>query len=537
MFEWLTGLFGANDAAENMPKNLQKQNDTSSFLTPNDRYSGGGLTVRSYSFNGEKTPGELGAPINLVPDHIALRLRAHEQDLNSDVVKIITGKFFKWVVGSGLKIQSEPSESVLSFEGVKIDAASFVDNVESYFGLWADSTSADYKGMQSLNRLAADAYKTAFLGGDCLVICRLTESENISVQVIDGQHVATPLFNNDFLKESEERGNTIKHGIELNKQGKHIAFYVLKDNATGLPDYERVEAYGAKSGLLMAWMVYGTKHRIDHHRGIPQITAILEKVAKLDRYTEASVSSAEERAKVPWYIKHSRFSDGENPMLARVRGNAGKTNEASPYDMGETLANKITKTENKMVWNLPIDSDFKAIDSNAENNYDSFFRAVFVQLCAAVDIPPEVALQQYNSNYSASRAAINGWEHIIKIHRNNFASDFYQKIYSNFLYVHILTGRVEAPQYLIAVKNKNNYVVDAYAKARFTGVNMPHIDPKKEADALRIMLGDKNKGELPLITHEQATERLGNGEYYENVKKFKEELKEFPDATITKTEE
>jgi capsid protein len=495
-----------------------------SFVEGNSQQiTSGNTLVRSYSFNGEKNPGELGNPINLIADPSALRHRAYEYELTSDAVKIITGKFFKWVVGSGLKLQAEPNEKVLTLEKVSEDLTEFQSNVEAYFSLYADSLLPDFSGMTNLHDLALNAYKTAFLGGDCLAVARFDDDYNITIQIIDGQHIATPLLSN-YITEADARGNKIRHGIEIDKNGKHVAFYVIKDGAGALSEFERIEAKGEKTGCLMAWMIYGSKQRIDHLRGISQLTPILEKIAKLDRYTEATVSSAEERAKLPWYIKHSRFSDGENPMLGNIKRNAGGTVTESSFNLGVGVAKEITATENKTVYNMPVDSELKALDSNAEVTYDTFFTAVFNQLCAALDIPPEVALQKYSSNYSASRAAINGWEYIIKIHREKFAKEFYQKFYNLWLYVHVLKNKVQANGYLTAVNGKNSYITNAYSKARFLGVNMPHIDPVKEAKAVRTMLGDIKAGEAPLITHEQATEQLGNGEFSENVKKFKTEL-------------
>ena len=53
--------------------------------------------IRTEPFDGEKTPGEMGNVINLVPEHHSLRLRAFEAELKSDVVKIITGKFLSLI--------------------------------------------------------------------------------------------------------------------------------------------------------------------------------------------------------------------------------------------------------------------------------------------------------------------------------------------------------------------------------------------------------------------------------------------------------
>ena len=76
------------------------------------------------------------------------------------------------------------------------------------------------------------------------------------------------------------------------------------------------------------------------------------------------------------------------------------------------------------------------------------------------------------------------------------------------------------------MNERNRYVTEAYAKARFRGPNMPQIDILKEANAIRVMLGDET---APLMTYEQAVEQLNNGEFKENIKKIKQERKTLPD--------
>ena len=67
--------------------------------------------------------------------------------------------------------------------------------------------------------------------------------------------------------------------------------------------------------------------------------------------------------------------------------------------------------------------------------------------------------------------------------------------------------------------------IEAYFNARFTGKKMPHIDPLKEAKAIRAMLGDQDTA---LISFEQATEAMGSGDWMSNYKKHLEEKKLIP---------
>ena len=501
------------------------QNTTPEVKTNSEYYGGSSwIPVRDVPFDGEKTVGELGNVINLFPDFWSLRLRAYEAELKSDVVKIITGKFFKWVIGNGLKLQSEPNELVLQSEGINEDFTKFKPLAEARFSIYASSKFSSYSGMYNLHKLANDAYKCAFLGGDCLVIQRVVKGV-VNVQVIDGQEVQTPFLDGTFLSDAQARGNTISHGIEISPTGEHVAFFVRNNPEGSLPTYTRVEAKGKETGRLMAWMVYGSKHRINHHRGIPNITAILEKIEKLDRYTEATVGGAEERAKIAYAIKHSRFSTGENIAVGTIKKSLGVSTEDDPYGLAHVIAKNIQATTNKQTFNLPIGAELTSLDSSMENQYPEFFDAVFTQLCAASDIPPEVAMQKYSSNYSASRAAINGWGYIVDVYRKDFSDNFYRPIYNLWLEVEILKNKISASGYIKALQEDNYMAMQSYSNCKFTGVNMPHIDPLKEVKAIREMLGNPNEGIAPLISYDQAAEALNQGDWAQNYAKFLEEDK------------
>lgn len=483
-------------------------------------------------FDGEKTPGEMGVIRNLLPNHEALRFRVYEAELKSDIVKIITGKFFKWVVGSGLKLDAKPNLDVLKTEGIlEKDLKQFRKDVEARFSIYAKSKHSDYHFMDNLHGKADEAFRTSFLGGDCLCVLRVNKNNDLSMQVIDGQHLSSPVFDGAMVKAVQKRGNTLHKGIEVSANGRHIAFFVLVKEKDGIfSKHKRILARGKKTGRLIAWIVYSDKHRIDHHRGIPKITSILEKVEKLDRYTEAAVGSAEERAKIVFTIEHDKDSDGENPLIGKARQAAGMLNNASPetagYALGEKTAATIAATTSKQTFNMPIGSKLKALHSTTEIQYDSFSKAVFYFLCAAVDIPPEVALQQYEQNYSSSRAAINGWGYVVNIYRQKFAEKFYQPFYDMWLELEIIKNKITAPGFISALQKNNYMITESYSSAEFTGVNMPHIDPLKEVNAIRKMLGNKTD---PLISREKAAELLGVGDWEKNIEKYEQEQEFIPE--------
>lgn len=481
------------------------------------------------SFDGEKTAGELGRPVNVTADYRALRMRAYEVDLKADLVRAMTSKFIKWTIGEGLKLESNPKYYILQQEKIAVDTRLLKKQCEERFNLLAYSKNTDYSKMKNLHQLAEDAFSDSFLGGDCLFILRVEENGYPSAQIIDGGKVKDPYGHEDYFKIAENKGNFIKHGIEVDKRGTHVAYYVETINN----GFERVPAFiELENGFIFraARMIYGRKHRINDLRGISSLTSIIEKIDKLDRFSEASVAAAEERANIVYAIEHNQHSTGENPNTEKLLKNVGVArdggvqNVEDPYNLGEKTSKRIVETTSKQAFNMPIGSKLSVLDSDAEFNYDKFLNSVFDHLCAALDIPPEVALQKYSSNYSASRAAINAWQHILKIARGKFSEEFYQPYYELFFHCQCIMGKLEGGSEYLKYHLEDDFLIkDSFTNARFTGVNMPHIDPLKEVKAIREMLGSGLEN-MPLISLDQATEQLNQGDWEENNFKLDNEM-------------
>lgn len=509
-----------NKKAEIIEDNSAMEAKSNNYYDDTPRYNSVVYPILPRSFDGEKTLGELGIVTHTVPDYLRIRLRAYDAEMKTDLVKIITDRFFEWVVGSGLKLQSEPNEEVLSIFGIQEDFNAFKKNTESLYSVYAKSKYSDFSRMNNLDQKSLECYKTAKLGGDCLVVCRI-ENNNLNVQIIDGIHLSNP-EDYETIKVIEDAGNTIKHGVEINKKGEHIAYHMKKIDGTT----EKISVYGQKSKRKLAWLVYGNKQRIDHIRGISSISQSLEKIAKLDRYTEASVGKAEQAAKIAYTIEHNNYSTGEGIIEKTVQQKMKVLGEVQDgYALGNTLAQKITETTSNQAFNMPVGAKMSAFGTSIETDFDKFYMAVINTLCSGVGVPPEVAMQMYNSNYSASRAAINAFGYKVDLEREKHAEDFYKPIYKLFLEVEVLKNNISANGFIKALQDDNFMIVEAYTSCRFIGKNMPHIDPLKEIKAIREMLGSEKDGITPLISHEQATEMLNQGDWNANYRKYLEEDK------------
>lgn len=487
------------------------------------RYGGTSNLLFAYSYNGEKNLGELGPAKNYKPNYEMLRIRSWQAYFESESAQMVLNKYTLWIIGAGLKLQASPVKNLLKEEGIELNTESFNNSVESRFGVWAGSNMASYDGMTNLHNIAHEAHKNAIIGGDVLVLLRFDpDTMEISVQLVDGAHVQSPIAGSEWWPQTLPNGNTLVNGIEMDKKGQHVAYYVCKP----LPEfgYERIEA--RNNGIVMAFMVYGLKCRLDNKRGMSLISCVLETMKKLERYKEATVGSAEERQKIVYTVEHGVQSTGESPLLKQLATahDYDSIDNDLPADIaGRELASTVAASTNKQTFNLPVDSKLTSLASTNELSFKDFYTVNLDLLCATVGIPPNVAMSQYNDSFSASRAATKDWEHTIKVNRENFTNQFYKHVYKLFLTVNVLKNKINAPGFLAAYHFGNYMVIEAYLCARFTGDMFPHIDPLKEVKAEREKLGPLG-AHLPLTTIERATEVLEGGDSESNMEQFADEL-------------
>ena len=114
----------------------------------------------SWSYDGEKNLGEIGPARDYYPDYTMLRIRSWQAYLESEVAQSILNRYKSWIIGKGLRLQSEPDPVVLRSEGVNIDddaISKLTETIEARWKVFAKNTMSSYSGMQNLNLIANDA--------------------------------------------------------------------------------------------------------------------------------------------------------------------------------------------------------------------------------------------------------------------------------------------------------------------------------------------------------------------------------------------
>jgi capsid protein len=494
--------------------------------TPKAYVNGNGSyrTLNTTNFTGEKTLGSIGPIKNYRPQYAALRLRSWQAFYESGVAQMVLNKLNMWTIGTGLRPQSQPNKVLLEAEGLYIDKEKFSKQVEARFNAFCSSTESDYSGMIDINEMEAECDKNANIGGDVLVIQRYEKGKH-TVQLIDGEHLRSPNYGNEQFPEVLPNGNKIIEGVEVDMKGQHVAYHValsgLYPHLLNNFETERITAR-TSTGLVMAWLEYGLKMRIDNVRGLPLISVMLDTLAVLDRYKEATVASAEERQKIVYQVVHGPTSTGESPLLSQMTFASDVDGGNSlPTDVnGQNLANNIAATTNKQTFNMAPDSKLESLDSKNELYFKDFFTINIDLFCSTFGIPPDVAKSMYNGSYSASRAAIKDWQHTLVVRRSK--RTFKKNVFNFFFEIQVLQNKIQAPGYLYARLKNDIFVVAAYRSVRWVGANVPHIDPLKEVEAERLKLGSSGAS-IPLTTAEEAIERLDGGEFEANLEQYAQE--------------
>jgi len=466
--------------------------------------------IPEFPFDGEKNPFEMGTPHHIYLDYYSLRARAWEAYLKTDFVQNAIRKYILWVVGSGLKFQSEPVTEVLQSRGIKLsekELRAFIENTEAQFRLFASTKESTHSQNETLHDLADTVTLNTLLAGDVLCINRYNGND-VDTQMIDGGLIATPIMS-EYQDAAIKRGNKIIKGVEINKRGTHIAYYILKN----INEYERIVARQS-DGTVQAWLMTALKSKESDVRGMSLLTAVLETTAKMDRYKDATLTKAEQNANFVSTIEHEALSDGSNPMVQNLAEAFGKGAPSLPDSVsnGEIQAPKIAKMTGGQVVNMGIGQKLKNHAPDTDGNFKDYFGINIEIVYSTLGIPPEIAKDLFGGSYSGSRAALKSWEYKMNTDRiKKMDRQFYGPIYDFWLNIAVLKNMINAKGYLMALHTGDFMVLAAYRNKRFIGATVPHIDPVKEVSAERLKLG-KNMANYPLTSVEQSMENLNTGD-------------------------
>jgi lambda family phage portal protein len=507
LYGWLYGNPGpAPDAAPSVP-----------VITP-DMMSPVSAPVRSVWHDGEKYPGGFGWTELLTADYWTLRMRSTQLFKSNIYARGIVRRLVTNIINTGLSLEAVPDASILDINEDTL--ADWAESVENRFHLWERTPSlCDYRERVSFGALQAQAKQAALISGDVLVVLLQDPATGLPrVRLVDGNRVQSPFGATPNLRPLAP-GHCIKHGVELDANGRHVAYWITQPDAKHpfQMKSERLPCIGS-TGRKMAWLVYGTDKLLDDVRGEPILSILLQSLREVDRYRDAVQRKATINAILAMFIKKDTETLGTRPLMggAVVRGRetlpTGPGRSARTFNFAEQVPGAVLDEL------APGETPHGFSSTGTDEKFADFEAAIVYAMAWCLEIPPEILTLSFASNYSASQAAVNEFKLFLNPVRAAWGDEFCQPIYVDWLLSETLTGRVKAAGLLEAWRDPLKYDrLAAWLAADWTGAIKPSVDLLKQANGYEKLI------ELGLITRDRAARETTGQKYSKNVKKLARE--------------
>ncbi len=430
------------------------------------------------------------------------------------------------VVGTGLNLHATIDRDLLKMTPEA--AKEWQRNTERKWRLWADKKeNCDAIGMNTFAGLQQLAVTNWLPNGDIFGLFqrdfKTTPMNPFSLRIhmIEADRVCTP---RDAIRVvhggitdgiNRDNGNHIYDGVEVDSHGKVVAIHICNiypnqmllnvDNIK----WQRVELRSSRTGLLNFVHILDSE-RPDQYRGVSYLAPVIESMLNVTRYTQSEVIGAMVQSWFTAWIKtetnpaefplaEASYGDDDNPDIPPDRNISENSNE---YEMGPGNVLHLGQNEDVKFGSPSIPTP----------GFDTFVKVLCKEIGAALNIPYDVLMKEFNASYSASRAALmEAWE-AFRMRRAWLVERFCQPVYETWLAEAVALGLISAPGFF-----NDPLVRAAWSKAEWLGPVQGHLDPTKEvkADILAVQHGFK--------THEQVTREYSGGDWDENIERLKDE--------------
>jgi capsid protein len=475
-------------------------------------------------FSGEKFAGGWGKERNYeYVDLYKMQKRSRDLFRSNAFAETILGRLDTSVINSGLWLESKPIYNELSnyFEGSEEDLEIWAENVETLFSLWGDQKElVDLKLEKTFAGLQKEVYRAANLSGDVLIVENIGPDQLPRLQLIDGVYVRTPA---QFVNGINERRNKVCDGIELDKQNRHLGYYVHYSSQSNQisTEFSFIPAYGKKSKRRVAWLYGNGSKTVNDVRSMPILGTILQNLNEIDKYLDS-----EQRAALLNSMIAIAHTAGEGTGLNAspfAQGAVRRTNTDVTQDDGTTNNLQFEQYGPGMiVSNLQSGEEIKSFANDRPNvNFGKYIETAIKIMSMAKGIPPEIFFLEFNNNYSASRQATIEFNIKIKETRAIFQDDFLKPVYFDWFIGMVLTGKIDAPGFVDFIRDRRKYWVEfgSYLNCSFRGVVKENVDLLKQVKALSMA------DQAGYLTSETISNEYFNTSYRQNIRrKYKENI-------------
>ena len=412
------------------------------------------------------------------------------------------------VIGWGIQPKSKIDGIALGLTDAECDQ--WEQNAQREFKLWAENTMCDAERSKTFYGIQQLAFRSQLMSGDCFVLFGMEENKRtpytLTLRILEADRVSTPDTNGDSESVSTDGGGRIIDGVEINQAGQVIRYHISNRHPLAETDerslsWVTVEAYGKDTGYPNILHV-ASFERPEQRRGIPFVSAQIEQIKQLDRYLNSELAANVVSSMLTAFII-SDEEDGRSGMQDAVNEDEKVTDDEFKIELAPGA-----------IYDLPPGKKIQELNPLRNNTgFEAFVDSLIKIIGASMEIPKEVLVKQYESNYTAARAGLLDFWKKIRVERAAFNASFNQPIYEQWLSEAVATGRIDAPGFF-----EDPAIRRAWCGCQWIGSSMGHVDPLKEVKAA----GERVK--LHITTEEQEASEYNGADWGANIRQRKKEL-------------
>jgi len=432
-----------------------------------------------------------------------LRIRARDLYTGGGLGRGAPATLVTNVVGWGIRPKPKIDAALL---GMSDEAAEeWQATALREFNLWAKTQMCDASRQNTFWELQELAFRSMLMSGDVFALFGQKPNKRnpytLVLRLIEADRVSTPETQGDSEAQNTDGGGRIVDGVEINKDGEvlryHIATYhPLADETPEQITWNAVDAFGKDTGMPNVLHLM-TVERPEQHRGIPFVSGMIEQVKQLDRYMNAELAASIVAAMLTVFITTDNTDDdGYDSVNDGISDEEKVTDDPMKIELG-----------NGNVYELPPGKKVDHVGENrAPTAFDNYVSRVITMIGSSMEIPYEVLMHRYDSNYTASRSAILDFWKVVRRYRQQFIQQFNQPVYEAWLAEAVALGRIDAPGFFDDPMTR-----EAWCGCQWIGTSQGHVQPVQEANAAKIRM------DLGITTGEQEAMEYNGSNFNENL--------------------
>lgn len=435
------------------------------------------------------------------------------------------------IVGATYRLNARPS-SIALFG--KVDDAweeDFQEEVETKFGLWAESPSnwVDAARRNTLTSMVRLAIGVSVASGELLLSAEWMPNDGrpfrTAAQFIDTARLSTPM--------DKTADQTIRNGVERNYFGAPIAYHVRNAHPNEgrygmlwnapVPTWRRVPTFKPWGRPMMLHVF--EQMGVDQSRGVAAMVSALNEMRMAKNLRKTVLQQAVIAATYAATLE-SDLPDGD--VLA-LMGSAGEGKDSNPgLDwMTQYLSavdafaggSKNLHIDGVRIPTLPPGSKLNIQNPGAQSPIaDKFEQSLLRHISAAIGTTYEQLSHDYSStNYSSARAAMLDVALGFQAQKKLIADKVANFIYRLWLEEAVNYNSLECLKRRNVPAFYDGQNAEAYTQCDWVGAGAGQIDPLKESQASLIRL------KAGLSTKEVEIARLTGGDWRAVAKQIKRE--------------